>query len=352
LKTFARGSLVVEDSIVVSMLLKSMLNAEADFEVIGHARNGEEGVRLARELKPDLITMDIRMPVMDGFEATCEIMRSNPVPIVVISSSVDAEELRITFRAIEMGALAVIEKPFGPKHPDYDKGRQQMIQTVRAMASVKVVMRDRKASRVLAAEVFQRSITVHKRFELLAIGCSTGGPQVLKSILSSLPAEFPLPIVVVQHISHGFVQGLASWLDSVSALRVKVAVHGEPLLPASVYIAPDERHLLVARCGSRLTASLSDAPPVGQFRPSVTPLMQSVATSCGEMAIGMLLSGMGDDGAAGLLALRQAKGHTVVQDQASAVVYGMPGSAIKLNAVDEVVNLGEIPSYLQKVVKS
>ncbi|PJA32690.1 MAG: chemotaxis response regulator protein-glutamate methylesterase [Zetaproteobacteria bacterium CG_4_9_14_3_um_filter_53_7] len=342
--------LIVEDSIVVSMLLKGMLAAESDFEVVGHARNGEEGVRLARELKPDLITMDIRMPVMDGFEATCQIMSTNPIPIVVISSSVDAEELRITFRAIEMGALAVIEKPFGPRHPDYEKGRHDMIQIIRAMAGVKVVRRNRKVGRVRPDEVFQRTIKIRKSFELVAIGCSTGGPQVLKSILSELPASFPLPVVVVQHISRGFVQGLASWLNSVSPLHVKMAEQGEPLLPGFVYIAPDDKHLLVTRHGSRLIASLSAAPPVGQFRPSATPLMQSVATACGEMAIGMLLSGMGDDGAAGLLELRQAKGHTLVQDQASSVVYGMPGSALKLDAVDEVVNLNEIPSYLQKVM--
>jgi len=344
--------LIVEDSIVVSMLLKAMLAAERDFEVVGHARNGKEGVALAQELKPDLITMDIRMPVMDGFEATCEIMSSNPIPIVVISSSVDAEELRITFRAIEMGALAVIEKPFGPKHPDYDRGRRNMIQTIRAMASVKVVRRNRKNDRVRPVDVCRHRAPLKRPYELIAIGCSTGGPQVLKSILSALPAGFPLPIVIVQHISHGFVLGLASWLNSISPLEVKVVRHAEPLLPGTVYIAPDDRHLLVTRSGSGLHASLSDAPLVGQFRPSATPLLQSVATTCGEMAIGMLLSGMGDDGAVGLLALHQAKGHTLAQDQASSVVFGMPGSAIKLNAVDEVLGIDEIASYLDAAVQS
>jgi len=278
-------------------------------------------------------------------------MATNPVPIVVISSSVDAEELRITFRAIEMGALAVIEKPFGPKHPAYEKGRREMIQTIRAMAGVKVVRRDRKASRVQPAGLCNRITVVHKPFEVVAIGCSTGGPQVLKCILSALPASFPAPIVIVQHISRGFVQGLASWLNSVSQLDVHIARHAEPLLPGHVYIAPDDQHLLVSRINNSLMASLSDAPLVGQFRPSATPLLQSVAGICGEMGIGMLLSGMGDDGAAGLLELRQAKGHTLVQDKESSVVYGMPGSALKLEAVDEVINMNEIPSYLQKVMK-
>ncbi|OIO74813.1 MAG: hypothetical protein AUJ57_01495 [Zetaproteobacteria bacterium CG1_02_53_45] len=342
--------LVVEDSIVVTMLLKAMFAAESDFEVVGHARNGEEGVRLTHELKPDLITMDIRMPVMDGFEATCEIMRSTPTPIVVISSSVDAEELRITFRAIEMGALAVIEKPFGPKHPDYDKGRRNMIATIRAMASVKVVRRNRKEVRIRPAVTAMCRTAVQKAFEVVAIGCSTGGPQALKSILSELSASFPLPVVIVQHISHGFVQGLVSWLNSVSPLQVKIAQHGEVLLPGHVYIAPDDRHMLVIRLNNRLMVSLDDSPLIGQFRPSATSLLQSVATTCGEMAIGMLLSGMGDDGASGLLELRQAKGHTLVQDQQSSVVYGMPGSALKLDAVDKVLNLDEIPSYLEKAV--
>ncbi len=309
-------------------------------------------MRLAHELKPDLITMDIRMPVMDGFEATREIMSTEPVPIVVISSSVDAEELRITFRAIEMGALAVIEKPFGPKHPSYDAGRRNMIQTIRAMASVKVVRRQKKETRIKPAEVVRHKAILFKPYELLAIGCSTGGPQALKAILSGLPANFPLPVVIVQHISHGFVQGLASWLNSVSPLQIKIAGHAEPLLTGTVYIAPDNQHLVVTRIKGRLISSLNDSPLVGQFRPSATPLLQSVAATCGEMAIGMLLSGMGDDGAAGLLALHQAKGHTLVQDKESSVVYGMPGSALKLKAVDEVVNLNEMPSYLQKAVSS
>ncbi|MDQ6993034.1 MAG: chemotaxis-specific protein-glutamate methyltransferase CheB [Mariprofundus sp.] len=344
--------LIVEDSIVVGMLLKAMLNSEKDFEVVGQACNGEEGVRLARELKPDLITMDIRMPVMDGFEATREIMSTNPVPIVVISSSVDAEELRITFRAIEMGALAVIEKPFGPKHPEYDKGRRVMIDTIRAMASIRVVMRDRKAGRTRSPEFIQPAPLHDKPYEVVAIGCSTGGPQALKAILSTLPASFPLPIVIVQHISAGFVTGLVSWLDSVCPMHIEIAKQGSLLLPGHVYIAPDKTHLELRRSHTGLLVHLSHAPLIGQFRPSATALLQSVASVSSDRAIGVLLSGMGDDGATGLLALHQSKGHTFVQDKQSAVIYGMPGVALDMGAVDEVVNLDQIAMYMQNLVKS
>jgi len=344
--------LIADDSMVISLMLKAILNAENDFEVIGLARNGEEAIQMAQKLKPDLITMDIRMPVMDGFEATDEIMSTIPTPIVVVSSSVDAEELRITFRAIEKGALAVIEKPFGSKHPDFEKGRRDMVHTIRAMASVKVVTRDKRTRRIQSLKKRHTEKIIAKPFEMVAIGCSTGGPQVLREILPSLPANFPSPIVIVQHISRGFMPGLVTWLNSSCSMHVKVAEHEEFLHPGTIYFAPDDKHLLINRChNAQLATYLSENPPVGQFRPSATPLMQSAAKACGELAIGILLTGMGDDGASGLLTLRQAGGHTLVQDKESSVVYGMPAVALKINAVDKVVDLNEIASYLEKVVQ-
>lgn len=355
--------LIVEDSLVVAMLLKSMLDAETDMEVVGHAKDGREGVKMALELKPDLITMDIRMPNMDGFEATREIMATQPVPIVVVSSSVDDEELKITFHAIGAGALAVLEKPCGPSHPDYAAVRENLLSTLRAMSVVKVVRRERRIRRKLengelaAAQIYSGALPASLPksnggpFELVAIGCSTGGPQALCEVFQSLPAGFPVPILVVQHISKGFISGLVSWLDSISPLHVKIAEEGEKLLPGKVYLAPDDRHLLAGQINGQLIATLSNAPAVGQFRPSATPLLQSVSKHCGSKAIGVMLSGMGHDGAAGMKDLHEAQGHTLIQDEESCVVFGMPGSALKLGAVDMVVNLSEIGAYLTKVMK-
>lgn len=341
--------LIAEDSGVVSLLLKSIFESEPGMQVIGQARNGLEAVRMARELKPDLITMDIRMPVMDGFEATRLIMSSNPVPIVVISSNVDDEELRTTFRAIEEGALAVIEKPVGFGHPDFQAMRRDLVDTVRAMAEVKV-FRHRAPTGpppvAFAVAPAQRA----RAPEIVAIGCSTGGPQALNALLGGLPAGFPLPILVVQHMSKGFIGGLAAWLQGNARLSIKLAEDRQKLEPATVYIAPDDRHLLVERGPDGLIARLSDAPLVSGFRPSATPMFNSVARTCTDRGVGVLLTGMGSDGAEGLLAMRRAGARTLVQDEASSVVYGMPSSALALAAVDQVVRLDQMPAYLRKLL--
>lgn len=342
--------LIVEDSSVVALLLKAIFQQQPDMQVVGHAKNGREAVRLARELKPDVITMDIRMPEMDGFEATRMIMAGSPTPIVVVSSSVDDEELRITFRAIEEGALAVMEKPRGFTHPDFETIRRDLVDTVRAMSQVRLFRRV-KVERPSGADIYETAI--HPRtqaYELLAIGCSTGGPQALHQIFSLLPVGFPVPIVVTQHISRGFVGGLAAWLAENTLLKVKLAEQGEPLKAGTIYFAPDDQHLQVTRNNEGMAVNLSQGMSFNGFRPSASPMFKSVATTCQNRAIGALLTGMGVDGADGLLALRRAGSHTLVQDEASAVVYGMPGAAIALDAVDQVVALDNMPAYLSSIV--
>lgn len=345
--------LVAEDSMTVARLLMAILNAAPDFEIVGHAKNGREAVRMAAKHKPDLITMDIRMPVMDGFEATRMIMASVPTPIVVISSRVDDEELRITFRAIEEGALAVVEKPLGPKNEDWKRRSGELLETLRSMAEIKVVGRRRVLRTQPAVDIFESGITqADKVYRLVALGSSTGGPLALLRILSALPIGFPVPTVVVQHISTGFTQGLVGWLEANTLLRVKVAEDGEALVAGVVYFAPDDNgHLAVARDGSDVFASLVDSPPVNRFRPSVTSLFESVAREFPGHAIGGLLTGMGSDGAEGLKKMRAAKCHTFVQDEESSIVYGMPGTALTLNAADRVVNLENIAEYLTGLVR-
>ncbi|MBZ0106385.1 MAG: chemotaxis-specific protein-glutamate methyltransferase CheB [Sulfuricella denitrificans] len=343
--------MITEDSQVVGMLLKAIFEHEPDMQIVGQARNGREAVQMAHELKPDLITMDIRMPVMDGFEATRMIMSTDPVPIVVISSSVDDEELRTTFRAIEEGALAVIEKPRGLSHPEFDSIRRELVETVRAMAEVKVIRR-RRTETARDVNIFEAAIPQRTRaYEILAIGCSTGGPQALQKIISLLPIGFPVPVVITQHISKGFVGGLATWLGGNTLLNVKVAQDGEPLRPGTIYFAADERHLTVQRGADGLMAKMTQDPPVNGFRPSATPLLKSVADACRGHAIGAILTGMGVDGAEGLLEMRRAGCHTIVQDEESCIVFGMPGAAVAIDAVDQVVRLEAMPSYLTSLVR-
>ncbi len=345
--------LIVEDSSVVTLLLKTIFENEPDMHVIGQAKDGREAVQLTQELKPDLVTMDIRMPVMDGFEATRIIMSTNAVPIVVISSSVNDEELKITFRAIEEGALAVVEKPQGFNHPDFDAMRRELIDTIRSMAEVKVVRRIRhicKDESNIFEPVIQQPTKTHAH-EIIAIGCSTGGPQALLTLLSKLPLDFPIPIVITQHMSKGFIGGLATWLKGNTLLAVVVAEDNQSLIPSTIYFAPDNAHLKVGRNHNGLVTKLTTDAEVDGFRPSATQLLKSVAETCRDGGIGILLTGMGSDGAEGLLAMHNAGSHTIVQDEDSAIVYGMPGSAIALNAVDQVVKLEQMSSYLLGLVR-
>lgn len=337
--------LITEDSAVVALLLKAIFEQEADFEVVGHARNGREAVELAARLQPDMITMDIRMPVMDGFEATREIMSTRPVPIVVVSSSVDDEELRITFRAVEEGALAVIEKPRGINHPDFEQIRRELVTTVRAMAEVKLVRRRRWVAPQPVRTV-SASSRGDRRCDLIAIGSSTGGPQALRTILAALPKDLRVPLALVQHIGRGFVQGLVDWLNGYSGPRCRVAQNGEELLPGHAYFAPDDHHLQVQRIGQSVMAVLKATPPVDNIRPSATPLFRSVAACCAGNAVGVVLTGMGADGAEGLLEMRRAGCVTLVQDEESCVVNGMPAAARALGAAEQVLPLERIAQRL------
>ncbi|MBF0294727.1 MAG: chemotaxis-specific protein-glutamate methyltransferase CheB [Magnetococcales bacterium] len=336
--------LIIEDSLVVTRLLTAIIDRESDMTVIGAARDGAEGVRMAEALQPDLITMDIRMPVMDGFEVTRHIMATRPVPIVVISSNVDDDELHITFRAIEEGALAVIEKPAGLQSPNFASIRDDIVGTIRAMAEVKLVRRLRH-SLARRVRVPGRSVSPGGS-KVLGLACSTGGPQALHAILRMLPGELPFPVVVVQHISSGFVGGLVKWLGEVTKLSVLLARDGDLPQPGQVFFAPDDHHIQIRAEGGELVIRLDRSQPINRFRPSGNPLFTSLAMAAPGRSAGGILTGMGNDGAMGLLAMRNAGCHTFVQDQASSIVFGMPGEALALDAAEAVISLDRMADHI------
>jgi two-component system chemotaxis response regulator CheB len=334
--------LIVEDSEVIAFLLTAIIENAPDLQVIGRAKTGQEAIEMADALNPDLITMDIRMPVMDGLTAIAQIMASKPKPIVVISSNVD-DELQISFKAIDHGALAVLEKPCGFNDPEFESIQNSIVNTIRAMAEVKLVKR--KIYSTPVALDFTPHFK-HAHYELVVIGCSTGGPQALKKILSALPENFPLPIVITQHISAGFVEGLANWLNDYTPLTVKIANAHEPLLKGVVYLAPDNYHCMVNKAAGGYEIFLSTAAPIKGFRPSVTALFNSAVAVCPKQSIGIILSGMGSDGAEGMLAMMEQHCLTIAQDENSSIVFGMPAAAIALNAVSKILPLDAIASFL------
>ncbi|MBF0219401.1 MAG: chemotaxis-specific protein-glutamate methyltransferase CheB [Gammaproteobacteria bacterium] len=343
--------LVTDDSDVIALLLKAIIEAAGDMVVVGRARNGHEAVRMTHELRPDIITMDIRMPVMDGFDATRMIMSTVPTPIVVISAGIDDQELSTSFRSIDEGALAVIEKPAGdPGSPEFVRTCRSLVETLRAMAEVKLVRRRQPRSEPTAKILETKIEKGRSRYEVVGIVSSTGGPTALTQIFSQLPLSFPLPILVVQHISPGFCDGFASWMQGHTLLAVEMAKDQQQLRSGTIYIAPDNRHLEVRRQAEQLIVHLSSAPPVELFRPAGTRLLQSLAGCCGRSAIGAVLTGMGRDGADGLAALQESGGHTFVQDEKSSIINGMPAAARLASGTEHMVPLSEIAPYLVRLV--
>ncbi|MBN2103867.1 chemotaxis-specific protein-glutamate methyltransferase CheB [bacterium] len=345
--------LVTEDSPVVRGYLQYVLNSDPDIEVIGIAENGEEAVRMVEHNKPDVVTMDIHMPKMDGFEATRQIMETNPVPIVICSASWNPEEVDKTFRTMEAGAVAALEKPRGMGHPDSEASVRELLQTIKLMAGVKVV---RRWSKTRIKKPVEKTIKVAEeasrdlRYKIVTMGSSTGGPMVLQTILAGLPKDFPLPIMIVQHIAPGFLSGLGEWLSRTTNLPVHIASDNEVIEPGKVYLAPDGYQMGVSR-DERV--KLKEGYNNYTLCPSVSYLFQAACETFGSEVIGVLLTGMGRDGAEELKALRSRGAPTIAQDKESSVVHGMPGEAIKLGGATYVLSSSNISKKLvELVVKS
>jgi two-component system, chemotaxis family, protein-glutamate methylesterase/glutaminase len=332
---------IADDMQASRALLEGIFKLEPGFDVVGRASDGAQAVALTRSLRPDLVTMDAQMPGLDGFEATQQIMREVPTPIVVVSGQ-DVNAVGFALNAMKAGALAVVPKPTAPGSPEFEGEARHLLTMARAMAGVKLLPR-------VAPRATPGPATPPRprgRARIVAIAASTGGPPALSRILSELPADFRAPILVVQHIAEGFAEGLATWLAASSRLHVKVAEDGEPLSPATVYLAPDRRHLGVQ--GDRV--ALADGPPIDGFKPSGSHLFESVARSYGPTALGLILTGMGRDGVQGLTALHAAGGTVVAQDKDSSVIFGMNGEAVLAGLTDEVLPLDALAYLLMQAV--
>jgi two-component system chemotaxis response regulator CheB len=340
--------LVAEDSLTDRELLVGILASDPEFQVVGQAATGLQAVELARELRPDLITMDVYMPLLDGLEATKEIMVHAPTPILVVSSAVRERGVELSLHALRAGALMAVEKPEPPESPRFGERRAQFLATAKAMAQVKVVRRW-APRRSPAPQPPTRPPTQRRKpaVRLVALAASTGGPAALQRVLSDLPRDFPVPLLVVQHIASGFVAGLAEWLRSLCDLRVKIAEHQETLAARTVYLAPDSRHLGV---GPDRRALLTDAAPIDGFRPSATYLFETAARAYGSALTAVVLTGMGSDGVEGLRAVKAAGGCVIAQDETTSVVYGMPGEAVAAGLVDLELPIIEVGPHLTALV--
>ncbi|WP_198674741.1 chemotaxis-specific protein-glutamate methyltransferase CheB [Rhodoferax ferrireducens] len=321
--------LVVDHSAVVRELLVHILNSDPQLQVIGVAVDGEEAITAAQRLRPDVIVMDIHLPLLDGFTATRRIMESAPTRIVMATATTDPKEVAANFRAVEAGALAVLTKPTGPDEPDFAASAQELVQMVKLMSEVQVVKRWPCRAAVVARPAAPPLVAPLPTVKLVAIGASTGGPIALQTLLAGLAKPLPVPILIVQHISDSFVDGFVDWLASTTHYGVRVAVAGEWPQPGLAYVAPSGRHLQLRANGS---IELVDAPAEHSVRPSVAALFRSVTAVHGAGAVGVLLTGMGRDGALELKAMRAAGALTIAQDRESSVVFGMPGEAIRLDA--------------------
>ena len=337
---------IADDSLVAREMLSTILSSDADIEVVGTAATGSEVVELVRRLGPDLVTMDIHMPRMDGLEATERIMAFHPTPILVVSSSVHGEGVGLAFEALKLGALEVIKKPEPRDWADLARIGKEILRSVKILARVRVIThvqgrrgyRDERGVATLPRHPVARGV--------VAIGSSTGGPSALHAIFSALPADLKAPILVAQHIADGFVPGLVDWLDTSSAIHVVAAEDGTALTPGTAYVAPTRANIV--HDGKRI--SLSE-PPAGQlYVPSADSLFESVARSFGKRALGVVLTGMGADGAVGLARMHELGALTIAQDEESSTVFGMPKSAIDAGAVDRVLPLDEIGPTIAELV--
>jgi two-component system chemotaxis response regulator CheB len=337
--------LIVDDSLVAREMLAQILGTDSEIEVVGMARDGQEAIDAVQQLDPDLITMDIHMPKMDGLQAIEQIMAYNPTPILVVSSSVHGEGIGRAFDALNKGALEVLKKPEPRDWAELESIGSEVIRKVKVLARVRVIThitgrRERPRQIRPGPELKPGSRSI------VAIGSSTGGPTALLSILGRLPADFPVPVVVAQHIAEGFVPGLVSWLDSACSLTIQVAADGRDASGGYAYLAPTGTNLVMEGMVMHLQEPLGNQ----LYIPSADTLFESVCASHGRGSVGVILTGMGADGARGLKCMREAGAATIAQDEETSTVFGMPRAAVEHGAALSVMPIDEIADAIEELV--
>ena len=343
---------VVDDSAFMRKLLSDLFAAEPDFRVMDTARNGKDALDKIKRLKPDLITLDVEMPIMDGIKALEQIMKEIPTPVLMVSSLTRAGA-EATMQALALGAVDFVAKTSG-SISSINEIRSEILEKARSAvkANVTQLIKPKVQPSLLPPFPVAGQVGINSNDEqIIAIGTSTGGPRALQEVLVRLPGNLPCGVVIVQHMPPGFTKSLSERLNSLSSLTVKEAEHNDVVRPGMVYIAPGDYHMLLEREGSKTVIKLNQTPPVGGHRPAVDPMMESVAKIYGSRTIGVILTGMGHDGSKGMQTIKNQRGHTIAEDHTTAVVYGMPKSAIELNIVDRIVPLPNVAEEIVKAVK-
>lgn len=334
--------LIVDDSMLMRKIISDMLGKESDMEVVGTARHGREALEMINKLDPDVITLDIEMPVMDGLTTLHHIMSEMPRPVIMLSAA-DKKQADITIKALEMGAVDFVPKTSGSLSLDLDKESELVVQKVRTAAKVRV--RSRRGMREGPAILCDAVSTCDDK--LVLIGSSTGGPKALPELMSRLPGDLDAGLLIVQHMPEGFTKAFAERLNQTSKVKVKEAEDGDEIRKGMALVAPGNRHMEVHGNKVRLT----DGPKLHFVRPAVDVTMMTAAPIFGKRAVGVILTGMGNDGAKGMSVIKSYGGRTMVQDEASSVVYGMPKAAVDMGAVDEIVPLTALADRIVEALR-
>lgn len=344
--------LLVEDSRISLVILKRILQSSPQIKVVGEARNGLEGLALIPEVEPDVICTDLHMPKMDGLEFTSEVIALYPRPILVISASVQEEDTHRVFQLLDAGAVDIFPKPRAGLVANDESVKQALIDKIQILSGVRVLTKRRKpsfqAKRLETENLSALSFNSLPKPKIVVVGASTGGPQALQELFSQLPSDFPVPVICVQHICLGFLQGLIDWLASSCRLPIQIARSGDMPKPGTIYFPPEQRHLKLDDRGRFIC---SDAPPLEGHRPAATVTFESVAKFYGRATVGILLSGMGRDGAKGMQEIERSGGFTIAQDEATSVIFGMPKEAIDLGAVKRVLPIQAIAPMLMELLQ-
>jgi len=364
--------LIVDDSPFMRMTLQKILNQDPDIKVIDTARDGREGILKLQALRPQVVTMDVEMPVMNGLQALEEIMRWQPTPVIMLSA-VTTEGTQATLKALDLGAFDVVAKPSGRPGADLQALSRDLVEKVKAAAEINPARLARKSvplgvtvqvvpPRVLPSTVVTRQaqvlttggrmgLTPKHAVEIVAIGTSTGGPSALQAVLPTLPGNFPVPVLVAQHMPPGFTGPLAERLNGLCPLNVREGIHGEILKAGTVYVAPAGKQMQVQRKSGQLTLHIGDVAPIPTlYHPSVDVMFLSLAKAVGQGTLGVVMTGMGSDGTKGMKELKALEGFAIAESEETCVVYGMPRSLVDAGLADRVVPLGEIGQTIVECV--